>query len=149
MEVKTKIKLTLTEAKEIICNSLKLKNENITIELFQDENSDILNVKSRSEKETPEDFFNSIFNKDLTRKVDVDKYPNSQFYFDGETLMLEIEKSYKTLYAWFNYDKIWNPISTKNNWDYHQTQTFLKVRIEEYFKMIDITAKPKRKKIKN
>lgn len=44
-------------------------------------------------KETPEDFINDIFNKDLTCKTDKDKYPNSVFYFQGEKSLLEIEKN--------------------------------------------------------
>lgn len=100
--------------------------------------------KSVTIKETPEEFFNSIFKKDLTRKVDFEKYPNSQFYFDGETLLLEIEKRDKNLYAWFNYNKIWDPISTKNNWNYQQTQAFLKLRIEECFKLRDVTPANKK-----
>lgn len=91
-------------------------------------------------KQTAEEFFNSVFNKDLTRKVDFEKYPDSQFYFDGEILMLEIQKSGETLYAWFNYNEIWNPISVKNNWDYHETQAFLKTRVEEHFKLRDVTT---------
>ena len=90
-------------------------------------------------EETPEEFFNSIFNMDLIRKVDFEKYPNSQFYFDGETFLLEIEKRGENIITWFNYPKIWNPISTKNNWIYEQTQAFLKVRIEEHFKLRDVT----------
>ena len=108
--------------------------ENIEKELAQ------LKIQLAEENETSEEFFNSIFNKDLTRKVDLKKYPNSQFYFDGETLLLEIEKSSETLYAWFNYSKIWNPISTKNKWNYDQTQAFLKVKVEEHFKLRDVTS---------
>lgn len=105
--------------------------ENIEKELAQ--------LKLELQEETPEEFFNSIFNKDLTRKVDLEKFPNSQFYFDGDTFLLEIEKRGETLYAWFNYGKIWNPISTKNKWNYDQTQAFLKVRIEEHFKLSGVT----------
>lgn len=89
-------------------------------------------------KETPEEFFNSIFSKDLIRKIDLKKYPNSRFYFDGETMMLEIEKVGEIFYAWLNYDKIWNPISTKNNWSYYQTGEFFKVMIEYHFNLRDV-----------
>ena len=90
-------------------------------------------------EETPEEFFNSIFSKDLTRKVS-EKYPNSQFYFDGETLILEIEKSGENLYVAFNYLKFWVLISTKNNWNHSQTKAFLEARVEEHFKLRDVTV---------
>lgn len=124
--MKTTFEITEEQIKDIALGGGKTKIKEMFPEVFEP-------------KETPEQFFDSIFNKDLTRKVDFDKYPNSQFYFDGETLMLEIEKRGETLYAWFNYFKIWNPISTKNNWNYDQTQAFLKVRIEEHFKLRDVT----------
>lgn len=91
-------------------------------------------------KETPEDFLNEILNKDLTCKIDKEKYPNSIFYFDGETFLLELEKTENNLYAWVSYSNIWCPISAKNNWDYDQTQAFLKERIEEHFKLRDDSA---------
>ena len=75
----------------------------------------------------------------LTAKEDLDKYPNSLFWFHGDTFILELEKRDDKLIAWVNYPKIWNPISTKNDWNYHQTQAFLKVMIEEHFKLKDAT----------
>lgn len=90
-------------------------------------------------KETPDSFLDTIFNKDLTCKVDKEKYPNSVFYFDGETSILEIEKIEKKLYAWVNYDKIWHPISTKFGLNYSEVEQILKVRIEEHFKLRDVT----------
>lgn len=76
---------------------------------------------------------------ELTAKEDLEKYPNSLFWFHGDTFILELEKTDDKLITWVNYSKIWNPISEKNNWNYDQTQDFLKVKIEEHFKLRDVT----------
>ena len=75
----------------------------------------------------------------LTAKEDLDKYPNSLFWFHGDTFILELEKRDGKLIAYVNYIEICNPIVTKNNWNYDQTQAFLKVKIEEHFKLRDVT----------
>ena len=80
---------------------------------------------------------------ELTAKEDLEKYPNSLFWFHGDTFILELNKIDDELIAWVNYSKIWNPISTKNNWDYYQTQDFLKEKIEEHFKLRDVTPESK------
>ena len=80
---------------------------------------------------------------ELTAKEDLEEYPNSLFWFHGDTFILELEKKIDELIAWVNYPKIWNPITTKNNWNYDQTQAFLKARIEEHFKLRDVTPKSK------
>lgn len=94
-------------------------------------------------KETIETFLDAIFNKDLTCKVELQSKPNSVFYFDGDTLLLEIEKTETKLYAHVNYDKIWKPISSKFNMDDSQTQQILKNRIEQHFKFQQITPELK------
>lgn len=76
---------------------------------------------------------------ELTAKEDLEKYPNSLFWFHGDTFILELEKTDDKLITWVNYSKIWNSISEKNNWNYHQTQDFLKVKIEDHFKLRDVT----------
>ena len=92
----------------------------------------------QEENNTKED---SIFPpiSELTLKEDLDKFPNSLFCFHGETFILELKIRDNELIAWVNYANIWNPISTKNNWNYDQTQSFLKVKIEKYFKLRDVT----------
>ena len=86
-----------------------------------------------------EEFLDEIFNQDLICKTDKEKYPNSVFYSQGETFLLEIEKTSEKLYAWVNYDKIWNPISSKFRLSYSEIQQILKVKIEEHFKLSDAT----------
>ena len=76
---------------------------------------------------------------ELTAKEDLEKYPNSLFWFHGDTFILELDKRDDELIAWVNYPKIWEPISTKNDWNYDQTQAFLKEKIEEHFKSRDVT----------
>jgi hypothetical protein len=91
------------------------------------------------EEITPEKFLLDILGDELTIKTDKEKYPNSVFYFKGETCLLELQKSGDTLYLWCSYSKIWNPICQKFDWDYSQTQRFLKVTIEDHFKLRDVT----------
>jgi hypothetical protein len=100
----------------------------------------ISELKKEIEKmQSPEDFFLQIINGS-TLKLDPLKYPNSTFYFDGETFLLEIEKREEKWYVWFNNDKIWDPIKEQNNWNYTQTQEFLKLKIEDHFKLRNVTA---------
>ena len=97
-------------------------------------------IENENNPQSPDNFFLEIFNG-ATVKIDLEKYPNSIFYFSGETFLLEIEKQGEKLIAWFNYYKIWNPISTTNAWNYSQTQEFLTVTIEEHFKLRELTAR--------
>ena len=96
-------------------------------------------IENENNPQSPGNFFLEIFNG-ATVKIDLEKYPNSIFYFSGETFLLEIEKQGEKLIAWFNYYKIWNPISTTNAWNYSQTQEFLTVTIKEHFKLRELTA---------
>jgi hypothetical protein len=98
-----------------------------------------LKLENIEPKETTESFLDKIFNKDLICKKDPYKYPNSVFYFDGETFLIEIEKTEEKILAWVNNVKIWNPISEKFGLHYYQTQHILKVKIEEHFKLRDVT----------
>ena len=102
--------------------------------------TELENLK-RELKEESNIFQDSIFPpiSELTAKEDLEEYPNSLFWFHGDTFILELDKRDDELNAWVNYPKIWNPISTKNNWNYDQTQAFLKARIEEHFKLRDVT----------
>ena len=98
-----------------------------------------LQIENQSKPKSPKDFFLEIFNG-ATVKIDLEKYPNSIFYFSGDTFLLEIEKRDEKLIAWCNYHKIWDPISTTNAWNYSQTQEFLTVTIEDHFKLREVTA---------
>lgn len=89
--------------------------------------------------QSPKDFFLKMINGS-TIKIDHYKFPNSTFYFDGDSLLLEIKKKEEKLYAFLNYEEIWNPISSQNNWNYSQTQEFFQLMIEDHFKLRDVTA---------
>lgn len=102
-----------------------------------------LQIENESKPKSPKDFFLQIFNQELRKMPYDEKYPNSIIYFSGETFLLEIEKREEKLIAWFNYNKIWNPISEQNAWDYAQTQEFLKVMVEYHFKLREVTAEKK------
>ena len=121
-----KYEITEDQIKEIALGGGKTKIKEYFPDVFQP-------------KETVEDFLNEIFKNDFICKTDKEKYPNSVFYFQGETFLLEIEKTSEKLYVWVNYDKIWNPISSKFSLSYSEIQQILKVKIEEHFKLSDAT----------
>jgi hypothetical protein len=93
----------------------------------------------KEQQESPEKFAMSFFEQDLICKSD-EKYPNSIFYFKGDKLLLEIEKSGDSLTAWVSYSEIWNPVSEKFSLDYAQTQSLLKTTIEQHFKLKGIAT---------
>ena len=92
----------------------------------------------KKEQAKPKDFLLEILGNEPTRKIDPKKYPNSVFYFKGDTCLLELEKRGDKNYVWCDYDKIWNPVSGKFNLNYEQTQQFIKETLEEHFKLRDI-----------
>jgi hypothetical protein len=115
----------------------KMKTPQEKIEKYE---AKIAELKKEIEKmQSPEDFFLKMINGS-TFKINPLKYPNSTFYFDSETFLLEIEKREEKWYAWFSNNKIWDPISRQNNWNYTQTQEFLKLKIEDHFKLRNVTA---------
>ncbi len=98
-----------------------------------------LEIQLENEKQNPKLFLLGILGNELTLKVDREKYPNSVFYFKGDSCLLELEKSGSTTYIWCNYSKIWNPISEKFSLGYSQIQQLIKETVEEHFKMRYVT----------
>jgi hypothetical protein len=116
-----------------------MKTPQEKIEKYESKIAELKKEIEDQKLQSPEDFFLQINNS--TFKIDAKKYPNSTFYFDGETFLLEIEKRKEKWYVWFNNDKIWDPISRQNSWTWSQTQEFLKLSIEDHFKLRDVTAR--------
>lgn len=98
-----------------------------------------LKLKKEQQK-SPEKFAMSFFEQDLICKSDKEKCPNSIFYFKGDKLLLEINKSGDSLKAWISHVEIWNPISEKFSLDYAQMQSLLKMTIEQHFKLRNVAT---------
>ena len=98
-----------------------------------------IKIENENKQQSPKDFFLQIFNG-ATVKIDLEKYPNSIFYFSGDTFLMEIEKQDEKIIAWVNYNKIWIPISEQHASNYSQTQEFFKLTIEDHFKLREVTV---------
>ncbi|MEJ5105546.1 hypothetical protein [Chryseobacterium sp. MYb328] len=99
----------------------------------------VLEIQLENEKQDPKLFLLEILGNELTLKIDLEKYPNSVFYFKEDKCLLELENSGSTTYLWCNYFKIWNPISEKFSLEYSEIQQLIKETVEEHFKMRDVT----------
>lgn len=109
------------------------KIDNLKEEILQ------LEILLEKEKQNPKLFLLEILGNELTVKIDREKYPNSVFYFKGDSCLLELEKSGSTTYLSCNYSKIWNPISEQFSLGYSEIQQLIKETVEEHFKMRDVT----------
>ena len=76
----------------------------------------------------------------LETRVD-EGQPNSVFYDkDGETLFeLYYEKNGSEVYFFVHYDKIWKVFSSKYDFNYDDTQSFIKSVVEDTLKLVPIT----------
>lgn len=71
----------------------------------------------------------------LEMKSDIEKYPNSVFFFRGDKCILEKEKHY----LWVSYNRIWKIFEDEFGMDYGEIQTFIKSMVEKHFKMTEVT----------
>jgi hypothetical protein len=72
-------------------------------------------------------------------KSDREAYPDVAFFgfdTDGKYLFNYNEKKQG---FWVSYDLIWSVLESKNNWNYQQTQAFIKPVLEEHFKSKGVT----------
>lgn len=99
-----------------------------------------LRIQLEKEKNDPKQFLLDILGNELTIKIDREKYPDSVFYFKGDSCLLELGKYEKELILWVNYYKIWNPITEKLGLKYAEIKDLIKVTVEEHFKMSGVTA---------
>ena len=113
-----------------------MKTPQEKIEKYEAKIAELKKEIEEQNPQSPKDFFLKMINGS-TIKIDHYKFPNSTFYFDGDSLLLEIKKKEEKLYAFLNYEEIWNPISSQNNWNYSQTQEFFQLMIEDHFKLRD------------
>ena len=86
------------------------------------------------EKITPEERFLELIDG-MTVKIDKDNYPNSTFFFKGDTCYLELEKSR----LWVRYAEIWQVFEVEFGMSYDEVQSFIKSQVEQHFKMRGVT----------
>ena len=71
--------------------------------------------------------------KDLVRKEDRAKYPNSVFWMDKEDNFM-FEHDEKNAFFWCSYDRVWSVLKSKFGMKYDEIQAFTKGMVEEHFK---------------
>jgi hypothetical protein len=86
------------------------------------------------EKITPEQRFLELIDG-MTIKIDKDNYPDSTFFFKGDTCYLELENS--TL--WVTDAEIWQVFELEFGMNYGKIQSFIKDQVEQHFKMTGVT----------
>lgn len=97
-----------------------------------------LRAQLEKEQNDPKKFVAELLDG-LTIRISGEKYPDSTFFFRGDEVWLELEKREDKTYLWCRYSKFWNPISEKFSFDYSQTQQLIKEKVEEHFKMREVT----------
>lgn len=99
-----------------------------TQQKIKQKEAELQELRNQLEKEQndPKNYLKEILGNELVMKVDPDQYPNSVFYFKGETCLLEKEKSENETYLWCNYSKIWCHISEKFSLDYASMQGLIR-----------------------
>lgn len=90
--------------------------------------------KESNTKADKEKLFLELF-QNLTMKSDIDRYPNSVFYFRGDELFLEIEKSY----LWVSYKHIWTIFEREFSMNYTEIQSFIQSMVEKHFNWKGLT----------
>ena len=113
-----------------------MKTPQEKIEKYEAKIAELKKEIEEQNPKSPKDFFLKMINGS-TLKIDPDKFPKSTFYFDGDTLLLEIKKEEEKLYVYFNYYRIWEPILLQNNWTSSQAKEFFTLMIEDYFNLQD------------
>ncbi len=102
-----------------------------------------INQSNDLKKFDPNKFIDDIFNN-FVRKVDRVKYPNVAFFgfdVDGNYLFEYSEKNGR---FWVSYSKIWSVLEKEMKWDCADIQKFMKTKVEEHFKLRDVTPYPVR-----
>ena len=101
--------------------------------------SEQLQEIERQKNNTPENLFKELIKGiDINKPVvDFEKYPNSIFWFKGDKLVFEY--NLKNHDFWIDYDEIWSKFYPFFNDNYYDVQTFMKVQVEEHFKLKGVT----------
>ena len=87
-----------------------------------------------------EEWFQKEILDKVVKKVDEEKYPNSVFYFIDDKCFFEFfYQDEKNTEFWVRYKDCWKVFYDKFNFNYTETQQFIKTMVEEHFKMRSTT----------
>ncbi len=75
--------------------------------------------------------------QNLTIKIDEDRFPNRIFWFRGDELIFDYDK--KSGYFNCNYSLVWSVFESEFELNYHQIRKLIKGKVEEHFKLKDVT----------
>lgn len=87
-------------------------------------------------KPTPEERFWQLCNG-LEIKIDLEKYPNTIFFFKGEDLWFEYEA--ETGYLWCRYLYVWSVFEKEYGMNYSKIKSLIKKQVENHFKCKEVT----------
>ena len=78
-------------------------------------------------------FFEEIFKK-LQVKINKEQFPNSVFFFNEDIVYMELDVNSKERFLYCSYRYIWSIFEREFSMEYKDVQSFIKSRMEEYFK---------------
>lgn len=87
---------------------------------------------------TPENLFLQIFDGCVVR-LDMEKYPNSIFYFDKDGNFLAEYDSHTNTF-WVSYPKVWQVFQAQFSPNYNLLRELLSQQVEQHFKLKQGTA---------
>ena len=85
---------------------------------------------------TPERRVKELY-QNLTIKIDEDKFPNRIFWIRNDKVIFEYHK--KSGYFYCNYGLVWSVFESEFGLNYDQISELIKGRMEEHFKLKDVT----------
>jgi hypothetical protein len=97
--------------------------------------AELMEILNKPER-TPEQFFLEVMSSVNRIVFDKKEYPDSTFFFSGEKLILEIEKSN----TWLRYAEFWYVFQSEFSMEFNEIQYFIKNQLEKHFKIKDVTA---------
>lgn len=108
------------------------------IDTFNTETGEVA-FKPTQPEITAENLFLQIFDG-CTVRFDMEKYPNSIFYFDKDGNFLA-EYDSQTNFFWVSYPKVWQVFEAQFSLNYDLLREVLSQQIEQHFKLTQVTAK--------
>jgi hypothetical protein len=107
------------------------------IPIIQAELDRLKSIIETPERISKEERFYEIV-KELTQKIDKEKYPNSLFYFKGDDPMFEIEDSK----IWVSKKNVWSVFEREYCMEHIDIKTFISIQAEEPFNRKGLTPIP-------
>ena len=116
-----------------------IEHEGIKIELTPEQ---VRSIEQQKNKKSPEHLFKELVLDKIdihNPKTDFERFENRIYWFDGNGNYV-CHYNWETKVFWFNYSIIWSVFYKQFDWNYGQTQEFLKTQVEEHFKLKGVTT---------